>query len=186
MDFFDSKKNVLEYIKMCDGFDGRELIEILKTYVPLNSTILEIGSGPGKDLDLLNDYYYAVGSDRSEVFKELYLKEHENANYQILDAVTLNTDKKYDCIYSNKVLHHLTKEELLKSFKRQKEIIKKGGVLFHSFWKGDKQEEFDGLFFQYYLEEQLENIVKDNFQILKIESYKEFEENDSIYLILKN
>lgn len=30
MGYFDSLNNVREYIKIADGYDGRELIEILK------------------------------------------------------------------------------------------------------------------------------------------------------------
>lgn len=51
MSFFDNEKNVLEYIKMCEGFDGRELIQILSKYLPKDASVLELGSGPGKDLD---------------------------------------------------------------------------------------------------------------------------------------
>ncbi len=53
MKYFKNKKNVDEYIKMADGYDGRDIIEKLKKYLPVGSTILELGMGPGKDLDIL-------------------------------------------------------------------------------------------------------------------------------------
>ena len=52
MGFFDTKK-VEQYIKMVEGYDGVELIEILQKYLPANSTILQLGMGSGKNLDIL-------------------------------------------------------------------------------------------------------------------------------------
>ncbi len=54
MGFFDSEKGVEEYIKMVEGYDGAELIKILQKYLPEKSTILELGMGPGKYLDILS------------------------------------------------------------------------------------------------------------------------------------
>ncbi len=53
MSYFHEEKNVAEYIQLADGFDGKELIEILKGYLSLGSSVLELGMGPGKDLDML-------------------------------------------------------------------------------------------------------------------------------------
>ena len=47
---------------MAEGFDGRELIEILKKYLSKGSTVLELGMGPGKDLDILNKNYSSTYS----------------------------------------------------------------------------------------------------------------------------
>jgi len=40
-----------QYIKMAEGYDGGELIEKLKKFLPINSTILEIGMGSGKGFE---------------------------------------------------------------------------------------------------------------------------------------
>ena len=63
MNYFDDQKNVQEYIKLADGFDGAEFVEKLATYLPEDSTVLELGMGPGKDLDLLLQNFKATGSD---------------------------------------------------------------------------------------------------------------------------
>jgi hypothetical protein len=47
------------------GYDGRELIERLKLYLPRNSHVLEPGMGPGKDLRILGEYFAATGSDNA-------------------------------------------------------------------------------------------------------------------------
>ncbi len=37
MTYFEEEKNVEDYIKMAEGYDGRELIEVLKKYLPPGS-----------------------------------------------------------------------------------------------------------------------------------------------------
>ena len=122
MGYFHEEKNVLEYIKMAEGYDGKELIEILKNHLPVGSTVLELGMGPGKDLKILSSDYIVTGSDYSNVFLELYRKKNKNADLLLLDAITLKTRRKFDCIYSNKVLIHLTRQELRMSLKRQLDL----------------------------------------------------------------
>ena len=55
MGYWNNKKNIEEYIKMSEGYDGRKLIKILKKFLPEGSSVLELGMGSGKDLDILNE-----------------------------------------------------------------------------------------------------------------------------------
>lgn len=183
MDFFKSEKNVDEYISMAAGYDGRKNIEILKEYLPSGSSILEIGMGPGVDLDILKEDYNASGSDYSQIFLDKYRKRSSETELLLLDAISLETDRSFDALYSNKVLHHLKRDELILSLDRQKKLLNSGGILCHSFWKGEKQEEFRGLFFQYYLEEEIQEILKPSYTILKTELYSEFEDDDSFLIV---
>jgi len=57
MGFYDSEKGNEDYIKLAEGFDGAELIEWLCGYLSKNSSVLEVGMGPGKDLDILLKTY---------------------------------------------------------------------------------------------------------------------------------
>jgi len=182
MGFFDTKKGVEQYIKMAEGYDGAELIKVLQKYLPRDSTVLEIGIGPGKDMDILKKSYAVTGSDNSQVFLNKYKKKHQDADLLLLNAVTLQIDRKFDCIYSNKVLHHLTRDDLDKSLQRQKEILNPNGIAFHSFWKGSKVEEMEGLLFTYYEMEDLKNMAELNFDVLAIETYTEMEKDDQSML----
>ena len=113
MGYFDDKKNVLEYIKMVEdteGYDPNSIIDKFKKYVPSGSKVLELGMGPGTDFQILNQSYKMTGSDSSNAFLDLYREKDANANLINLDAITLNTTDKYDAIYSNKVLVHLSKD----------------------------------------------------------------------------
>ena len=185
MGFFDTEKGVNEYVKLAEGYDGTELIKILQNVLPEKSTVLELGMGPGKDLDILSKSFKATGSDSSQVFLDRYKQENPNADLLKLDAVTIPTDRTFDCIYSNKVLHHLTRKELKESLQRQKEVLNSSGIAFHSFWKGDKDENYDGLLFTKYQIDGLKEIIGDAFDVLKIKEYTEMEKNDSIYVILR-
>jgi len=183
--YYDDVVNARDYIEMAEGYDGRELIEVLKRYLPVDATVLELGMGPGVDLELLSQSYQVTGSDNAQTFLDIYRQKHPEADLLLLDAVTIDTDIKFDGIYSNKVLHHLSEDELRDSFLRQKEILKSGGILFHSFWYGDHEETMHGLRFQYYTEDLLLTMVEPLFEVLQIARYSEMEDMDSVYLVLK-
>ncbi|MDP8207781.1 MAG: class I SAM-dependent methyltransferase [Candidatus Electryonea clarkiae] len=185
MGYFDERKNVDDYIKMVEDYEADELIAILKKHLPAGSTVLELGIGPGKDLDLLAQTYTVTGSDSSNVFLDLYHEKHPSADLLMLDAVSLETERTFDCIFSNKVLHHLPKPDIPRSFSRQRELLTDGGLLMHSFWYGDKEEEFQGLRFVYYTEDELLNIIGSGFEVVALERYKEEEDDDSFYIILR-
>ena len=169
MSYYDEKENVEEYRRLSEGFDGSFLINKLESYLKKGSTVLELGSGLGKDINLLQKSYDVTGSDSSMVFIENY-NNNNNGNKKMihLDAVTINTKEKFDCIYSNKVLHHLETNMMLKSIERQTEIIDGKGICFHSFWRGNGNEVLDHLFFQYYEIEKLEDIFNRFFKNIEI------------------
>lgn len=171
---------------MSKGYDGTFLINILQKNLKPNSTILELGMGPGKDMDILSETYKVTGSDSSSIFIEIYKKKNKEADLLLLDAQTIETDRKFDCIYSNKVLIHLTPEELRESLVRQLNVLNDNGLVCHSFWRGNKEEEeIQGLKFIYYLKNDLQKIAEEYFDIIEMRIYKEIEANDSILLILK-
>jgi trans-aconitate methyltransferase len=185
MSFYDQEKNVSEYIKMAEGYDGKEFVPILRTCLPENATVLELGMGPGKDIQLLSEFFQVTGSDYSRIFIDRYKKLHPDADLILLDAVTLKTNRKFDCLYSNKVLYHLSKTELRQSFKRQAELLKSGGIAFHTFWYGDGEETQSDLHMTYYTDATLSELIGDEFEEIKFQMYSEMEENDSFYIVLK-
>ena len=185
MGYYNTKKGIKEYIKRSEDWDGSKLIKILKKHLPKKSTLLELGIGPGRDFDILKKTYMVTGSDSSQVFLDRYKKNNKNADLLQLNAVTIRIDRKFDCIYSNKVLHHLTKAELKKSFARQKEVLNQNGIVFHCFWKGDKVEKKRGLLFMYYEIDVLKKIIGNNFDVIEIKAFTEMEKDDSVYVVLK-
>lgn len=181
--YYKTKESVEEYIKLAKDVNGAELIEKLKGFLPVNSKILEIGTGPGSDWKILKKDYEAVGSDNSQEFLSHLNGTHPNERFLELDATTLSTVEKFDAIYSNKVLHHLSDQDLAISIARQAEVLSPDGIICHSFWKGEGSEVFKGLFVNYHIASTLKTIFEKHFEILMIEAYEEFEEADSLLLI---
>jgi len=183
--FYENSKNVDEYIKMAKGYDGKEIIDKLHGFLGKNASVLELGMGPGVDLELLSQQYEATGSDLSQEFLDRYLQKQPEADVLLLDAIHLNTDRTFDCIYSNKVLHHLTLTELEKSLLHQTLRLNEGGIVCHSFWKGNEEMEMKGMYFKYHEQETLVDVFEMNYEVLLCEVYTELEENDSILVIAK-
>ena len=184
-EYYKTKASVEEYIKLAKDVNGKQLIEKFKQTLPSNSTILEIGSGPGTDWKILNEFYDVTGSDNSNEFLNYLVSKNPKGKFLELDAISLKTNMKFDGIYSNKVLHHLKDSELIDSVKRQNEILNSNGIICHSFWKGNGSEIFKGLFVNYHSIQTLTKAYKNYFEILSIEEYKEFDENDSLLLLAR-
>lgn len=185
MGFWDDRENVDQYIEMAAGYDGRELVEILKGYLPVGSSVLELGMGPGVDLDILARYFHATGSDNSRIFIEMYRKNHPDADLLRLDAETLETDRTFDCIYSNKVLMHLSKDAIRRSFRKQRQLLSDHGIALHTFWFGQGEEHHQGLRFVYFDEHTLSDIAGPGYEVIETKRYTEMEESDSLYLLLR-
>ena len=124
--------------------------------------------------------------DLSDEFLQRCKQRYPDIKFLKLDAVTINTNKQFDCIFSNKVLHHFTLDELKKSFVRQKYVIKPNGIFAHSFWIGDKEFTMEGMLFIYHKRKELLNLISKYFTILDTYDYEEFEEGDSIFIVAQN
>lgn len=170
---------------MAEGYDGAELIRHLEEYLNPGASVLELGMGPGKDLDILNQTFQGTGSDASKVFIDIYREKNPGADLLLLNAVSLETDRSFDAIYSNKVLQHLTKAELTRSFQEQLRLLNPGGIVLHSFWYGEGSEINSGLLSMYYKMNELKAIIPDGFSILTSQRYTEMEKDDSFFIILK-
>ncbi len=183
MNFYEDSENVDKYIEMCKDYDGSNIYELLKKYLEDGKAVLELGTGPGFDIPFLNEHYQVTGSDYSEEFLVRCKDKFPDINFIKTDAKNIDINEKFDCIYSNKVLHHLTKDELSLSLLGQAGILSPGGIIAHSFWLGEEDQVMEGLLFTYYRKERLLDIISENFEVLTTMSYQEFEEDDSLFVI---
>lgn len=186
MNFYNDPEKVDKYEKMCEEYDGKELYKLLAAHLKEKSSLLELGCGPGNDIKLLKEKYRITGSDLSDEFINRCKKRFPDLNFEKLDAVKIEIDKIFDCVYSNKVLHHFRTAELEKSLKRQQTVIKPDGLFAHTFWLGDKEFMMEGMLFVFHNREKLLNTISKYFTILETYDYKELEEGDSIFVIAKN
>lgn len=183
--YYHTKSSVEEYIKMAEGYNGARLISKLKEFLPANASLLELGSGPGTDYKILSEIYAVTGSDYSKAFLIHLKRSFPEGKFLELEAGLLRTEMRFEGIYSNKVLHHLSDEALQTSIKRQYDILNDGGIICHSFWKGEGDELFKGMYVNYHTEEDLEKAFTDHFEILTLEPYMEFEAGDSLLIIAR-
>ena len=145
---YDTPAGVAEYLAATEGQDGRRLVELLARHLPAGARVLELGSGPGRDLPLLVQRWRVVASDRSRAFVD-HLRQRFPpaatprgvARIERLDAVDLvplddgaSALGAFDAVFSNKVLHHLSDEELQRSLSSQRRVLAADGVVAHSFW----------------------------------------------------
>lgn len=185
MGYFDNKDNVESYIKMVDGYDGSAIVEVLVRHLAAGSSVLELGMGPGKDLELLSKHFSVTGSDSSSVFVDRYKSRHPHADVIVLDAVEFKLDRTFDAMFSNKVLQHLPKPDAAKSIEAQHGALNSDGIMLHTLWHGDSVDEHHGLLFQQYTIETFSDLVADYFDVVDSARYTEMEADDSLYVVCK-
>lgn len=183
MGFYDDEETVNQYVAMAEGYDGRALIEVLKMHLPAAARVLELGMGPGVDLAILQKHYRATGSDNSRLFLDRYRAANPDADLLHLDAVELETARKFDGLYSNKVLHHLSEEQLGRSVEQQALLLAEGGIVLHSFWRGAGTEEHHGLRFVYQTQDSLRSVFSRVFTVVDVVVYTEMEKGDSLFVL---
>jgi len=194
MGYYDDPKSVDEYEKMCEGYDGTPIFDVLARHLNPGQSILEIGCGPGNDIEQLKLNYNVVGSDNSDEFlkrcRQEFLKRcrqrHPEVEFLNIDAIGLEIDRQFDCVYSNKVLHHFSLDELISAFKRQNQAIVTGGLFAHSFWIGDQEFEKDGMCFRFHNREALIQLISDYYDIIDLLAYNEFDDGDSLFVVARN
>ena len=181
MDEYENK----EYRNTSTGNDCKSLVKILQNYLSDKSSLLLLGIGSGKDLMLLSNFYNVTGSDFSKLLLTIYQKSNPDTDLITLDPVELKTDRMFDSVFSNKVLHQMKESDLIISLQNQINILNSGGLAMHSFWSGSQEEDHHGLKWVYYTEETLIKLIPDEFEILELSTYKDIIECDSIYMVLR-
>lgn len=182
---YDTADGVEAYATMAEGYDGRTHIEQLHRLLARGSEVLELGIGPGVDLDMLAERFAVVGSDLSQAFLDRYARRRPDVVLMQLDAITIDTDRRFDCIYSNKVLQHLNSEQLTRSLRRQCEVVRPGGLLLHGLWAGTTAEHHGGLHGTRYLPESFDAVVPDTLEVVECTFYAEMCADDSLRVVLR-
>lgn len=189
MKYFFSEKNVEDYCSLVEGFNNTYLMNVIDELLPAKKSILELGSGPGIDLKELAKKYDVIGSDNSPIFLNHFRKNNKNIKYMQLNAIDFEIDKKFDLIYSNKVLQHLKPHEFKQSLMQQASHLKNNGLILFTLWKSKFCiEEIGDMDFYtvFYEKDDIVKLIPDNLEVVKYKEYKEIDDNDSFYMILKN
>jgi cyclopropane fatty-acyl-phospholipid synthase-like methyltransferase len=183
--YYENEKNVSSYIEFTPAHDGALLIDLLTKQLPQGSSVLELGMGPGKDFKRLSEHFQVTGSDFSHAFLDRYRGLDDSADLLYLDARTIDTDRRFDAIFSNKALIHFSPAELQQSFARQHAVLNDNGLILHSFWSGEGQANFNDLTLVYHNEQDLTELLSGSFDILALERHAKMAEGDSIYVLAR-
>ena len=183
--YYENPDNVSMYSRFDPTHDGAELVDVLQPWLAEGATVLELGTGPGKDFELLSRAYRVTGSDFSLAFLDYCREKFPDADLLHLDALTIETNRHFDAIFSNKVLVHMTAEQLEDSFARQHERLNAGGIILHSFWRGEGEHEFGDLTLRRRAEHDLRPLVERHFEILALEPHAKMKEGDSVYVLAR-
>ena len=161
------------------------VIDFFKNNIETSKDVLELGSGTGKDYRILAQNYNITGSDYSDSFLKPLKRRYGESSFLKIDALTMETGKTFDVIYSNKVLQHLLPGQLELSLLAQYKALNPGGILFHCVWKGISENgKTDGLPDVQFSLEDFEK-GKGAFSIENYVEYKEFSEDDSFIIIMR-
>ena len=93
MGFYDDPANVKQYLTMCQDYDGNDLYQRLCQHLPDQSTLLEVGSGGGLDLDYLKQHFLVTGSDLSDAFLDALKARQPDIDFLKLDAQSFSIQK---------------------------------------------------------------------------------------------
>ncbi len=186
MGYYDEAANTKAYMQMIENEQNFYLVNQTLNCFEKQMKVLELGSGAGHDLKKLDENFEVVGSDNAEPFIR-YLKDtFYDLRILRLNAITMDTHKQFDAIYSNKVLHHLPKEDLKQSLQNQSNVLTSRGLMLHGFWQNiDALDTPKDLIFNTYNEKSIKAYIPDNLKVLKFEVYQEYEEADSFYILLQ-
>jgi len=181
--YYENPENVASYARFTPTHDGAGLVELLASYLPQRARVLELGMGPGADFEKLAAHFQVTGSDFSRAFLDRYRRLDEAADLLHLDARSIETDRCFDAVFSNKALIHFSPDELQQSFDRQHAVLNDGGLILHSFWYGEGQADYNGLTLVYHNEQDLTDMLSGSFDILALERHAKMTEGDSIFVL---
>ena len=115
------------------------LIDLVTTHAPDGAHVLEIGSGPGFDADVLEERGFRVRrTDATAAFVEMQRAQGHEAD--LLDVRTDDVGGPYDVVFAQAVLLHIDRAELPGVLARLSAAVRPGGLLAVSLKEGDGEE----------------------------------------------
>lgn len=151
-----------EYSESTVNVDLSICVERFLEKIKPGSSIMDIGSGSGRDLKLFRERgYLAQGIDASESLAAIAQK-YSNCPVQVCNILDWKPNTTFDAYWANASLLHLKEEEILQFFKAKTQYLKDGGIIYFSMRKGDTVGyDEKGRYYTPFLDELLQNILKE-------------------------
>lgn len=156
--------------------DLTALCDILSLHLPVGSSLLELGSGAGEDISFLSSHFRVTASDISAPLVEQLRIRNDVDSVLLLDAITFIAEKTFNCIFSNKLLQHLTDDEIARSLARQHEALSPGGIIAHTLWATEASDIAQH-------SESIIGMIEAQFKVLALYTFDAFLPADSLLII---
>ena len=128
-----------EYIESTLDTNMNEVYMFFEPYIKEGGSILDVGFGSGRDMLHFKRMGYEVsGIDQEQVFVEHGLAL--GLDVSIGDLLTYESNKRYDGIWANASLVHLSLEDFYKAIHHLLSLLNDDGVLFVSMKLGSSFE----------------------------------------------
>lgn len=142
--------------------DFKAWIDSTLNLISKEATILEIGSGHGRDANYIESLGFKVErTDGADSFIEYQQKQGKNISK--LDLLDFQLQKNYDLIFMNAVLHHFQKPQLEKILHKLKQSLNKNSFISFSIKTENSQfalEKLPGRFFELWDENQIRKVLE--------------------------
>lgn len=153
------------YKKKTKNLELSDEIGKFKKFLPKNAKVLDAGCGWGRDSKILSKSFKVLGIDLSEKMLDLARAYASNAKFEIGDICkTFLPSESFHGIWSNDILIHLDRKEVLAALKEFRRLLKKNGILYISVKEGEgegfKEEEMSNFLPRFYTWFKEEEIIK--------------------------
>lgn len=115
-----------------ETFEVRAALRCFVRLLPRHATVLDVGSGAGRDSRFLHDRgLRVIGIDFSPRMVAVARKINPRIRYQIMDIEQLKFKVgMFDGVWANASLHHIPKKRLKKVLSKIYIVLRSGGIFF--------------------------------------------------------
>ena len=139
------KQTKLNYNRIASEFSSKrehltDDILYLKKYINKDDSVLDLGCGNGRLIEMLQSSNKYLGIDNSKGLIKIAKKRYPNFKFQQRDILKLNLKKKFNTIYSLSVIHHFPKKYHQKFIQIIKKHLNKNGKTIITVWKLNQKQ----------------------------------------------
>ena len=135
-------KNANKYTAKFKDFPAykNKIISFQKEHIPKGANILDLGCGPGHNIETIlerDNTCNITGIDLSAELINIAKKKHPYCNFLHHDIRLITSNTKYDVVIASFCIVHLSKTETAALISVISDILPKNGSLYLSFMEGD-------------------------------------------------
>jgi 2-polyprenyl-3-methyl-5-hydroxy-6-metoxy-1,4-benzoquinol methylase len=138
MSYYNNNAN--EYILSTINLNLQPCYDVFLPFLPTNATILDAGSGSGRDSKYFSEKGYKVTAIDASYKMAQQTKTYANVNTINLCFEELNFYEMFDGIWACASLLHVEDKKLVDVFKKLIKSLKVGGYIFLSIKEKDKSD----------------------------------------------